>query len=137
MKTTLFLSACAVVALMSCSSGSCKDSSQSCNCKQSDSTNIVLDLHRHIKPESVAAFKASFAECKKSTVEEPGCIDYGVYQSPEDSTHFFIHEQWANQTELEKHWETPHLKKHVAETADMCVEKNDLHIPLCPCAKQE
>ena len=58
-------------------------------------------------------------KCKESTLLEPGCIDYGMYQSLTDSTEFFIAETWKNDGELQKHGETAHLKQHLNEIKDM------------------
>ena len=80
----------ALVLLSGCCGTGCKKSE--CPAQPADdSLMVVLDLHRKVKPESVAAFKASFARCKAATVKEQGCIDYGVYQSPDDSTEFLIY----------------------------------------------
>ena len=66
-----------------------------------------------------ALLKESFLKCKESTLLEPGCIDYGMYQSLTDSTEFFIAETWKNDGELQKHGETAHLKQHLNEIKDM------------------
>ena len=90
MTTKTFMTICAAAMLAACS-GHC-DRHHGCDgqCAPADSMNIVLDLHRHVKPQYVAAFKAAFIECKQQTVKEPGCLDYGVYQAADDSTHLFI-----------------------------------------------
>lgn len=132
MKIKTILAVCATVALASCDCHNGDANKCDGNCAPADSMNVVLDLHRKIKPDCVSAFKASFARCKQSTVQEPGCIDYGVYQSPEDSTEFLIHEVWLNQTELDKHGQTPHLQAHVAQTKDMCESKADRRFVVCP-----
>lgn len=80
---------------------------------------VQLNIVRKMKPGSAAAFIASFQKCKESTVKEPGCIDYSIYQSVEDSTVLFIAETWKNEGELAKHGETEHLKIHAAETKGM------------------
>lgn len=127
----MMLAAAAAAALLAaCGGKGCKNA----KCEKSgpaDSLMVVLDLHRTVKPECVEAFKASFAHCKELTVKEDGCIDYGLYQSPDDSTHFLIYEVWENQTKLSAHWKTAHLNGHVAETKDMVTAKWDryLHIP--------
>lgn len=125
--------ALACLALAGCA-GQCDK--QSADCTNKDSLEVVLDLHRKIKPEFVSAFKASFAKCKESTLKEPGCLDYGVYQSPEDSTHFLIYELWKNDGELAKHGQTPHLKKHVEETQGMVESAQDNKYFVLPRAQQ-
>ena len=139
MKKFAYLWACGLMALAaSCTSGttSNQDTAGACdgNCKHGEqqacqgngdcadqrSTMMVqLNIVRKMKPGSAAAFIASFQKCKESTVKEPGCIDYSIYQSVEDSTVLFIAETWHNEGELAKHGETEHLKIHAAETKGM------------------
>ena len=126
----------ALVLLSGCCGTGCKKSE--CPAQPADdSLMVVLDLHRKVKPESVAAFKASFARCKAATGKEQGCIDYGVYQSPDDSTEFLIYEVWQNQAVLSAHWNTEHLKKHAEEVKPMVVSKWDRHIHVCPGKMEE
>lgn len=142
MKNVVLLSACLLFVLAGCCqkekmSSCCEsgDASVSCCCNK-DSMEVIMNLHRKVKPECIAAFKASFAECTASTLQEPGCLDYGVYQSPADSTEFLIHEHWKNQGELDKHGQTEHLKKHVATTKDMYVSQSACKVFACSCAKK-
>lgn len=136
MKKTLMLAAAGAAMLVAacggngCNKGGCE------NAKPADSLMVVLDLHRTVKPECVSAFKASFARCKELTVKEDGCVDYGLYQSPDDSTRFLIYEVWANQTVLSAHWQTAHLKAHVEEIKDMVTAKWDRHLHI-PAANME
>ena len=66
MKHIVFSAACLLAVLSGCS----QQSKESCcgKCCDKDSMEVVMDLHRKVKPECVAAFKASFAKCKESTV---------------------------------------------------------------------
>lgn len=131
MKYTFWSLACICLVLGGCTSPSKQETAKSC-CDDKSGMEVVLDLHRKVKPEFVTAFKESFARCKVSTVKEPGCLDYGVYQSPEDSTEFLIYEVWKNEGELAKHGETPHLKQHVEETKAMFDSTSDKKIYVCP-----
>ena len=101
---------------------------------------VQLNIVRKMKPGSAAAFIASFQKCKESTVKEPGCIDYSIYQSVEDSTVLFIAETWKNEGELAKHGETEHLKIHAAEAkgmADPNGKGSFQKIYICPKANQK
>lgn len=121
--------------LTGCAGSGNQAPAESC-CADKSQMEVVLDLHRKVKPEFVSAFKASFARCKESTVKEPGCLDYGVFQSPEDSTEFLIYEVWKNDGELAKHGETAHLKQHVAETKEMFDNATGKKIFVCPKAQE-
>lgn len=63
MKRIVFSAACLLAVLSGCS----QQSKESCcgKCCDKDSMEVVMDLHRKVKPECVAAFKASFAKCKE------------------------------------------------------------------------
>ena len=124
------------ISVLACTPGT--QNKQRCthaSCAPTDSMNIVLDLHRKVKPECVQAFKTAFAECKKETIKEAGCMDYGVYQSTEDSTEFFIHEEWTDQSALDKHGQTSHLKAFITLSNDMCTAKSKRMIAVCPNAQ--
>ncbi len=109
MKKVFISMACVLIALSGCTNGG----------SNKESMEVVLNIKRKVKPECVSALKESFLKCKESTLLEPGCIDYGMYQSLTDSTEFFIAETWKNDGELQKHGETAHLKQHLNEIKDM------------------
>ena len=109
MKKVFISMACVLIALSGCTNGG----------SNKQDMEVVLNINRKVKPECVSALKESFLKCKESTLLEPGCIDYGMYQSLTDSTEFFIAETWKNDGELQKHGETAHLKQHLNEIKDM------------------
>lgn len=141
MKNIVLGATCLLMALAGC----CQQSKESCcteGCQSActsscnkDSMEVTMNLHRKVKPECVAAFKASFAKCKVGTVQEPGCVDYGVFQSTEDTTEFLIYEVWKNQGELDKHGQMPHLKQHLEEIKDMFDSTSNKKVYACSCAK--
>lgn len=83
----------ACVLLAGCANCPKQETATSCSNDKS-SMEVVLNLHRKVKPEHVTSYKEAFAKCKASTIQESGCVEYGVYQSPEDSTEFLICEVW-------------------------------------------
>ena len=109
MKKVFISMACVLIALSGCTNGG----------SNKEYMEVVLNIKRKVKPECDSALKESFLKCKESTLLEPGCIDYGMYQSLTDSTEFFIAETWKNDGELQKHGETAHLKQHLNEIKDM------------------
>ncbi|GEM_PF-55233 len=100
-----------------------------------ESMEYVMNLTRKIKPEHVAAFKESFEKCRVGTLQEPGCVDYRMYQSYSDSTEFIIVETWKNKGEHLKHMETEHLKQHLQEiknTGEPGFQGRNAEIYVCP-----
>lgn len=41
---------------------------------------------------------------------EAGCLHYGYYLDPGDSTKLFVFEVWESAEALERHFQTPHLR---------------------------
>ncbi len=120
MKKGFISMVCVLIALSGCTHGGSNKEATADSCANGkESMEVVLNIKRKVKPECVSALKESFLKCKESTLLEPGCIDYGMYQSLTDSTEFFIAETWKNDRELQKHGETAHLKQHLNEIKDM------------------
>lgn len=138
MKNVFIAAICCIMVLSGCcgsTSNSCQKDANSCCSTDKDSLLLVMNLHRKVKPEFVSAFKASFEKCKTSTMSEPACLDYGMYQSYTDSTVFFIAETWQNKAGHRQHMETPHLKLHLQEIegmADPSGESKNTEIYVCP-----
>src|SRR5690606_36047022 len=86
-----------------------------CNCNK-DSMVVVMRFERKIKPEHVALFKRSFDECKAEVlVKEPGCLDYSLFQSYNDSTLFLLTEAWKYKEAHIHHMQLDHTRKHIGE----------------------
>ena len=82
-----------------------------------DSMRVVMRFELKVKPESVALLKQSFDACKVEVLaKEPGCLDYTLFQSYNDSTLFCINETWVTKADHNAHMQLEHTKKHLAET---------------------
>jgi len=99
-------------------SGSSISSDPDKDCSYSkDSMEVVMRFEIKVKPESVALLKQSFDACKLEVLaKEPGCLDYSLFQSYNDSTLFCINETWATKGDHNAHMQLEHTKKHIAET---------------------
>ena len=88
-----------------------------CTCNK-DSMVVVMRFERKVKPEHVALFKKSFDACKEIVLkEEPGCLDYSLFQSYNDSTLFCLTEAWVNKAAHNHHMELEHTIKHIKEVS--------------------
>ncbi len=119
MKNLLFC----IIALIAfgCGTSGPKNSTSTndCSCDK-DSMVIVMRFEIKVVPEKVAFLKQSFDECQaKVYAQEPGCLDYSLYQSYSDSTFFCLTESWATKGDHNAHMELEHTKKHIAETSDI------------------
>lgn len=82
-----------------------------------DSMVVVMRFELKVKPEYVGLLKQSFDACKKEVLaKEPGCLDYTLFQSYNDSTLFVINEAWKTKGDHNAHMKLDHTKKHLAET---------------------
>jgi quinol monooxygenase YgiN len=90
-----------------------------CTCDK-DSMIVVMRFELKVKPESVAFLKQSFDACKAEVLaKEPGCLDYSLFQSYNDSTLFCINETWASKGDHDAHMQLEHTKKHISETSEI------------------
>jgi quinol monooxygenase YgiN len=96
-----------------------QESDEACSYDR-DAMNVVMRFELKVKPEYVALLKQSFDACKVEVLaKEPGCLDYSLFQSYNDSTLFCINETWATKDDHNAHMQLEHTKKHLAETKDI------------------
>jgi len=95
-----------------------KNSSSQNECSfNKDSMNVVMRFEIKVKPEYVSFLKQSFDECRAKVLEqEPGCLDYSLFQSYNDSTLFCLTEAWVTKGDHNYHMQLAHTKKHISET---------------------
>jgi quinol monooxygenase YgiN len=85
-----------------------------------DSMQVVMRFEIKVKPEYVGLLKESFDACKKEVLaKEPGCLNYTMFQSYNDSTVFCINETWATKADHDAHMQLEHTRKHLSETRDI------------------
>jgi quinol monooxygenase YgiN len=53
-----------------------------------------------------------FAKLQAASRQEPGCLMYIVHRHQTDPRHFFIYEQYRDQTALEAHRNSPHFQEY-------------------------
>ncbi len=117
MKKNLFFGVFGLLALVLLTGSSTGDVSIRESDHDKDSMRVVMRFELKVKPESVALLKQSFDACKVEVeAKEPGCLDYTLFQSYNDSTLFCINETWATKADHTAHMELEHTKKHLAET---------------------
>ena len=107
-----------------------------------DAMVVVMRFERKVKPENVALFKDSFDRCKAEVLaKEPGCLDYSLFQSYNDSTLFCLTEAWATKGAHNAHMQLEHTKKHIAETKGIndptFKSKTNYTYWICPGANQK
>jgi len=116
MKELLFAVSGLLALVLLTATSSSEISVETCD-HNKDSMVVVMRFELKVKPEHVALLKQSFDACKVDVLaKEPGCLDYTLWQSYNDSTLFCINETWATKEDHNEHMKLEHTKKHLAET---------------------
>ena len=55
---------------------------------------LIVHVHVHVKPESVADFRQATIENARSSVQEPGIARFDVVQQQDDATRFVLIEAY-------------------------------------------
>ena len=75
-----------------------------------------------IDPTRTDEAKRELKKLVTLTQKEPGCLCYELHQSAEDDTIFLFYERWAQQSDVDKHFKTPHFQAWEQKSADMVTE---------------
>ena len=80
---------------------------------------LIVHVFVHVKPESVAAFKAATLENARNSVQEPGIARFDVIQQADDPTRFVLVEVYRTADDPARHKETAHYAAWRDAVADM------------------
>jgi (4S)-4-hydroxy-5-phosphonooxypentane-2,3-dione isomerase len=83
---------------------------------------LIVHVHVHVKPESVAAFKQATLANARQSVQEPGIARFDVMQSADDPTRFVLVEAYRTADDPARHKETAHYAAWRDAVADMMAE---------------
>ncbi len=62
------------------------------------------------------------------TRREPGCINYDLHRSIEDSRVYIFHENWASKKALDEHLEMPYLKEFLRKSDKLLEKPMELYL---------
>lgn len=83
---------------------------------------LVVHVHVHVKPESVADFQRATLENARASLTEPGVARFDVLQSQSDPTRFVLIEAYKTSEAPLAHKETTHYRIWRDTVADMMAE---------------
>jgi autoinducer 2-degrading protein len=83
---------------------------------------LIVHVHVHVKPESVAGFRQATIENARSSVQEPGIARFDVVEQQNDATRFVLIEVYRTREAAAAHKETAHYAKWRDAVADMMAE---------------
>lgn len=84
------------------------------DCKRADTTEYskIISARLYIKPEKIAEFTRLFKGMTDSTLKEPGCTGYQLYQNPYEMSSFLVFETYKNQAAIDAHFAAPYFKSY-------------------------
>jgi quinol monooxygenase YgiN len=83
---------------------------------------LIVHVHAHVKPESVAGFSQATIENARASVQEPGIARFDVLQPEDDPTRFVLIEVYRTPQAAAAHKETAHYAKWRDAVATMMAE---------------
>jgi quinol monooxygenase YgiN len=83
---------------------------------------LIVQVHVHVKPEFIDAFRRATVENASNSVNEPGIARFDVIQQIDDPTRFILIEVYRSEDAPAKHKETVHYAKWRDTVTNMVAE---------------
>jgi quinol monooxygenase YgiN len=83
---------------------------------------LIVQVHAHVKPESVEAFKEATVANARQSVKEPGIARFDLIQQADDPTRFILVEVYRTPDAPARHKETAHYATWRDAVAPMMAE---------------
>jgi quinol monooxygenase YgiN len=83
---------------------------------------MIVHVHVHVKPESVAAFLAATIKNARNSIQEPGIERFDVFQQADDPARFLLIEIYREPEAQARHRETAHYAVWRDAVAGMMAE---------------
>ncbi len=83
---------------------------------------LIVQVHVHVKPEFVEAFKQASVENARNSVQEPGIARFDVIQQADDPARFILVEVYRTPAAPAAHKETAHYAVWRDAVAGMMAE---------------
>ena len=84
---------------------------------------LILQVHIHVKPEHLDAFRKATIENARNSAQEPGIARFDFLQSSDDPTRFSLWEVYKTEEAIAAHKQTAHFAAWVEAVADMFVSE--------------
>lgn len=72
-----------------------------------------------VRAEYLEALLLLLAELAERSRQEPGCLEYGYYQSVDDPLAFSSFESWRTPVDEVAHWQATHVRQALVRVAPM------------------
>lgn len=80
------------------------------------------------KPGKTEELKKALISFVAPTRKEAGCINYDLFQLPEDPSKFLFYENWTTKAALDVHLQTPHIQAVLPRLDDLAVGMPEIKI---------
>lgn len=95
-----------------------------------DNTLIIIAVLKAREGQR-EALKSALKELIEPTHQEPGCLDYAIFQLQEEPDTFYVRESWRGQEALDAHIGLPHFQHFVSAMDSLLAVPLKL-VPLIP-----
>ncbi|MBO0439241.1 putative quinol monooxygenase [Candidatus Enterococcus ikei] len=76
---------------------------------------VTINVFLQVRPEKRAAYIAFVTELVTASQQDEGCLSYDHFENVSQQNQFVIVENWQDRLMVDRHNETPHLKKFLSE----------------------
>ncbi len=83
---------------------------------------LILQVHIHVKPECLDAFRAATIENARNSAQEPGIERFDLLQLQDDPNRFVLWEVYRTEEAVAAHKLTAHYARWVETVSDMFME---------------
>jgi (4S)-4-hydroxy-5-phosphonooxypentane-2,3-dione isomerase len=83
---------------------------------------LIVHVHVHVKPDSIALFRQATIQNARRSVEEPGIARFDVIQDLNDPARFILVEVYRTSAAPAQHKATAHYQTWRDTVADMMAE---------------
>ncbi|MBL8220089.1 MAG: antibiotic biosynthesis monooxygenase [Bryobacterales bacterium] len=83
---------------------------------------LIVQVHVHVKPEFIEAFRTATIENARHSVQEPGIARFDVLAQQDDPSRFVLVEVYRSVEATAAHKETAHYKRWRDAVAEMMAE---------------
>lgn len=80
------------------------------------------------KPGKAPDLKKALLSLIAPTHQEAGCINYDLYQLPEDPEKFLFYENWTSKAHLDAHLKNTHIQVLLPRMDELCVGMPEIKI---------
>jgi quinol monooxygenase YgiN len=87
---------------------------------------LKVIAHIRARPEKIEEMRAMLTGLVEPTRAEAGCLRYELLHNTADPTDFTFVEEWRDDSALESHFSTEHIKAALARFQELAAEPLDL-----------